>query len=254
MSTVNAAATQSTSSSPPEGLPIKPEGTPATTNNASITATSDGAAAITATDEEEDLAKLQAEIAKMEEEAERISKETEELDKEKAAKNAGPLTGGATINGGAAASAAGAGETMSRDGLSIYVGQVEYSSTPEELCAHFDPCGTVERVTIVCDKFTGKPKGYAYLEFQTESGVENAIKLDGSTFKGRTLKVTHKRVNEPGYHFNQAAPGRGGGRAAGRMGGRGFRGGRFGGGRGGRGRGGYRGGYGGGYGGYHPYY
>lgn len=42
---------------------------------------------------------------------------------------------------------------------SIYVGQVDYSSTPEELLAHFESCGTVERVTIVCDKFTGKPKG-----------------------------------------------------------------------------------------------
>ena len=42
---------------------------------------------------------------------------------------------------------------------SIYVGQVDYSTTPEELLAHFESCGTVERVTIVCDKFTGKPKG-----------------------------------------------------------------------------------------------
>lgn len=49
---------------------------------------------------------------------------------------------------------------------SIYVGQVDYSTTPEELLAHFESCGTVERVTIVCDKFTGKPKGFAYLEFQ----------------------------------------------------------------------------------------
>lgn len=151
----------------------------------------------------------------------------------------------------------GASDGVSRDGLSIYVGQVEYSSTPEELCTHFEPCGTVERVTIVCDKFSGRPKGFAYLEFQSEDGVENAVKLDGSTFKGRTLKVTHKRVNEPNFHYNQAATGRGGGRGGGRMG-RGPRGGgRFGGGgRGGRGRGGYRGGYGGGGygGGYHPYY
>ena len=42
---------------------------------------------------------------------------------------------------------------------SIYVGQVDYATTPEELLAHFEACGTVERVTIVCDKFTGKPKG-----------------------------------------------------------------------------------------------
>lgn len=42
---------------------------------------------------------------------------------------------------------------------SIYVGQVDYSATPEELLAHFEACGTVERVTIVCDKVTGRPKG-----------------------------------------------------------------------------------------------
>ena len=42
---------------------------------------------------------------------------------------------------------------------SIYVGQVDYSTTPEELLGHFEACGTVERVTIVCDKYTGKPKG-----------------------------------------------------------------------------------------------
>ena len=42
---------------------------------------------------------------------------------------------------------------------SIYVGQVDYSATPEELLSHFEACGTVERVTIVCDKMTGRPKG-----------------------------------------------------------------------------------------------
>jgi polyadenylate-binding protein 2 len=36
---------------------------------------------------------------------------------------------------------------------------VDYSATPEELVKHFEACGTVERVTIMCDKFTGQPKG-----------------------------------------------------------------------------------------------
>ena len=82
---------------------------------------------------------------------------------------------------------------------------------------------------------------------QSEQAVENAIKLDGSTFKDRQLKVTFKRVNDP-YFYQQESGGRG-------RGGRGFRG--RGRGRGGfrGGRGGYRGGYrGGGRGGYHPYY
>ena len=67
------------------------------------------------------------------------------------------------------------------DGRSVYVGnvsfrcdslkmaisqcfmilfQVDYSSTPEEIQAHFAACGTINRVTILCDKFTGHPKGY----------------------------------------------------------------------------------------------
>ena len=81
---------------------------------------------------------------------------------------------------------------------------------------------------------------------QTEEAVENAIKLDGSTFKERALKVTHKRVNDPNFKFTQEGGGRGRGRGRAPMRGR-FRGGA----RGLRGRGGYRGG---GRGGYHPYY
>jgi len=117
--------------------------------------------------EEEDLEKLQAEIAKMEEEAARIATETAELEKEKDKASGSATNGGGsdTLEGRANAAAVG-GDGTTRDGLSIYVGQVDYSSTPEELCAHFEPCGTVERVTIVCDKFTGRPKGFAYLEFQ----------------------------------------------------------------------------------------
>ena len=93
-------------------------------------------------EEEEDLEQLQAEIARMEEEAARITKETEELEKKKAA-----------------ATASGTKDEASKDGCSIYVGQVDYATTPEELLAHFEACGTVERITIVCDKYTGRPKG-----------------------------------------------------------------------------------------------
>ena len=86
--------------------------------------------------------------------------------------------------------------------------------------------------------------GFAYIEFNNEAAVANAVKLDGSELKGRTLKVTPKRVNIPGFN-------RGGGRGRGRGGGgRGdsFRGGYNSGGRGGfvrgsPGRAGYRGGF-----------
>ncbi len=76
------------------------------------------------------------------------------------------------------------------DSRSVYVGQVDYESTPEELQAHFQSCGTINRVTIICDKFTGRPKGYAYVEFESVEGAETAVSLNESIFRGRQLKVT----------------------------------------------------------------
>jgi polyadenylate-binding protein 2 len=111
------------------------------------------------------------------------------------------------------------------DGRSVYVGNVDYGATPEEIQAHFQACGTINRVTILCDKFTGHPKGYAYVEFSEPEHIDAAVALDNSLFRGRLIKVTAKRTNVPGFN-------RGGGR--------------------GRGRGGYRGGY-RGYAGYSPY-
>ena len=104
-------------------------------------------------DEEEDLEKLQKEIERMEAEAARITKETDDLEKQK--QDAGEKT-----------EASAEKSVENKDACSIYVGQVDYGTTPEELLGHFEACGTVERVTIVCDKYTGRPKGFAYLEFQ----------------------------------------------------------------------------------------
>ena len=45
------------------------------------------------------------------------------------------------------------------DSRSIFVGNVDYSASPEEIQAHFQTCGSINRVTILLDKFTGQPKG-----------------------------------------------------------------------------------------------
>ncbi|XP_035169727.1 polyadenylate-binding protein 2 [Oxyura jamaicensis] len=50
-------------------------------------------------------------------------------------------------------------EKMEADARSIYVGNVDYGATAEELEAHFHGCGSVNRVTILCDKYSGHPKG-----------------------------------------------------------------------------------------------
>ena len=113
---------------------------------------------------------------------------------------------------------------------SIYVGNVDYSSTAEELEQHFNGCGAINRVTILCDRYTGQPKGFAYIEFSEKDSVETAQALNDSLFKGRAIKVIAKRFNVPGVTNSN----------------RGYR---------ARGRGMYRGGgYRGGFGGYRPVY
>jgi len=85
------------------------------------------------------------------------------------------------------------------DLASIYVGNVDYSTKPEELQAFFSSCGAVQRVTIMTNKFTGHPKGYAYVQFRSAEAVANAVLINDSEFKGRRLKISEKRTNIPGY-------------------------------------------------------
>ncbi|XAR71843.1 hypothetical protein NMG60_11018280 [Bertholletia excelsa] len=83
------------------------------------------------------------------------------------------------------------------DSRSIYVGNVDYACTPEEVQQHFQSCGTVNRVTILTDKY-GQPKGFAYVEFVEVEAVQNALLLNESELHGRQLKVSAKRTNIPG--------------------------------------------------------
>ncbi|WRX16316.1 RNA recognition motif domain - like 10 [Theobroma cacao] len=83
------------------------------------------------------------------------------------------------------------------DSRSVFVGNVDYSCTPEEVQQHFQSCGTVNRVTIRTDKY-GQPKGYAYVEFLEAEAVQEALVLNESELHGRQLKVTAKRTNIPG--------------------------------------------------------
>ncbi|KAK4684875.1 polyadenylate-binding protein 2, partial [Tremellales sp. Uapishka_1] len=101
------------------------------------------------------------------------------------------------------------------DARSVYIGNVDYGATPEEIQAHFQACGTINRVTILCDKFTGHPKGYAYVEFADPSIVQNALVLNESTFRSRLITVHAKRTNIPGMNARGRGRGRGGFRGGG---------------------------------------
>ncbi|KAH7930298.1 RNA-binding domain-containing protein [Leucogyrophana mollusca] len=99
-----------------------------------------------------------------------------------------------SANGGSAESDAGVpmeteeDKTLS-DSRSVFVGNVDYGATPEEIQGHFQACGTINRVTILCDKFTGHPKGFAYVEFAEPEFIDAALAMDNSLFRGRLIKV-----------------------------------------------------------------
>ncbi|KAK2197532.1 bifunctional RNA recognition motif domain/Class II Aminoacyl-tRNA synthetase-Biotinyl protein ligase (BPL) and lipoyl protein ligase (LPL)/Nucleotide-binding alpha-beta plait domain superfamily/RNA-binding domain superfamily [Babesia duncani] len=84
------------------------------------------------------------------------------------------------------------------DRRSIYVGNVDYSTKPQDLQEFFKASGQINRITIMVDKWTGRSKGFAYIEFANENAVSNAVMLNESLFKDRIIRVIPKRKNIPG--------------------------------------------------------
>eukprot|EP00762_Andalucia_godoyi_P001618 ANDGO_00153.mRNA.1 Polyadenylate-binding protein 2 len=130
-----------------------------------------------------------------------------------ASSGAGAVGSGAaaSLSAGGSSASASAGPISQSDEVdmrSVYVGNVDYSVTPEELQKHFASCGSIARVTILCDKFTGHPKGFAYIEFESADSIKAAVEISGSTLKGREIKVNPKRTNVRG--MAGARGGRGG--------------------------------------------
>ncbi|WP_415908918.1 RNA recognition motif domain-containing protein [Oleiharenicola sp. Vm1] len=123
----------------------------------------------------------------------------------------------------------------------LYVGNMSFQTSEEELRAHFEQFGTVSDIYVAMDKFTGRPRGFAFVTMGTPEEAKTAIeKTNGVQLGGRALQVNEARPKED----RPAGGGFGGGERRGFGGG--GRGG-FGGGRGGRGGDrGDRGGFGGG--------
>ena len=123
--------------------------------------------------------------------------------------------------------------------MNIYVGNLLFDVTEDELREAFKPFGEVTEVRLIMDKFTGKSKGFGFIEMPSKEEAEKAIEeLNSKEMKGRAMTV-----NEAKPKTDRGGRGRRGGFGGGR-GGRGGGGER--GGRGGRGGGGERGGRGGG--------
>ena len=109
-------------------------------------------------------------------------------------------------------------------GTRLYVGNLSFSATEADLKGLFAQAGTVLNSNLITDKFTGKSRGFAFVEMSTQDEANKAIaQLHGVDFQGRPLTVNEAKPRE------ERPAGGGGG-----YGGGGFR--------GGGGGGGYRGG------------
>ncbi|MBJ7900023.1 MAG: RNA-binding protein [Cyanobacteria bacterium RI_101] len=81
--------------------------------------------------------------------------------------------------------------------MSLYVGNLNYQVTEEDLNAVFAEYGTVKRVQLPTDRETGRVRGFGFVEMSTDAEEQAAIDaLDGAEWMGRDLKVNKARPRE----------------------------------------------------------
>jgi len=112
----------------------------------------------------------------------------------------------------------------------LYVGNLSFKTTEDELRSHFSQFGTVTDVYVAMDKMTGRPRGFAFITMGSDDEARIAAeKVNGTELGGRQLTVNEARPKEerPSGGFGGGGGGRGfGGGGGGGGGGRGFGGGR----------------------------
>jgi RNA recognition motif-containing protein len=92
--------------------------------------------------------------------------------------------------------------------MSIYVGNLSYQVTEDDLKRAFAEYGTVSRVQLPTDRETGRPRGFAFVEMGNDTEEQAAIEaLDGAEWMGRDLKVNKAKPRED----NRGGSSRGGG-------------------------------------------
>ncbi|MUL38961.1 RNA recognition motif domain-containing protein [Gloeocapsopsis dulcis] len=87
--------------------------------------------------------------------------------------------------------------------MSVYVGNLSYEVSQEDLSAVFAEYGSVKRVQLPTDRETGRVRGFGFVEMDTDSEEDLAIEaLDGAEWMGRTLRVNKAKPREDRGSFN----------------------------------------------------
>ena len=81
----------------------------------------------------------------------------------------------------------------------LYVGNLPFNTTEDELRGVFERHGSVDSVSVITDRETGRPRGFAFVEMAEASAAEDAIRaLDGSDLGGRNVRVNEAQDRRGG--------------------------------------------------------
>ncbi len=97
----------------------------------------------------------------------------------------------------------------------LYVGNMSYDTTDQQIRELFSQAGEISDISLITDRDTGRPKGFGFVEMATEEGAKEAIKrFNGHSLNDRTLTVNEARPREErsggGDRDNRGGGGRGG--------------------------------------------
>ncbi|MDA3898746.1 MAG: RNA-binding protein [Desulfobacteraceae bacterium] len=88
--------------------------------------------------------------------------------------------------------------------MNMYIGNLAYNVTEEDLTEAFSEFGTIETVSIIKDRFSGQSKGFGFVDMPDNSEADKAIKaLNGKDIKGRDIKVNQANQKTKGKKNNR---------------------------------------------------
>ena len=99
--------------------------------------------------------------------------------------------------------------------MRLYVGNLPYTFNNDQLSELFAQCGTVTSANVISDKFSGRSKGFGFVEYDNDESAKTAIeKLNGMEVEGRALRVNEAKPQEerPQRSFDNRSHGSYGGR------------------------------------------
>src|SRR5215211_6629253 len=94
----------------------------------------------------------------------------------------------------------------------IYVGNLSYQTTENDLTTLFEQAGQVESVNVITDRDTGRSKGFAFVEMSNEDADKAITQFNGAEVNGRALTVNEARPREERSGGGRGGAGGGGGR------------------------------------------